>query len=49
MSRSEVKCPKCGQEVQVYNGVDIEKHKIFTVKRGKKTTAYTWCTQKKVR
>lgn len=48
MSRSEVKCPKCKQEVQVYNGLELERHKVYVVKRGKKTSTWTWCTQKTV-
>lgn len=45
MSRSEVKCPKCGQEVQVY-GVVLEKHKVYTKK--KNTGPWKWCPQKTV-
>lgn len=43
----KMKCPKCKQEVQVY-GIEIERHKIYVVKNGKKTSAWSWCPQKTV-
>lgn len=46
-----MKCPKCGTEVQVYSGGELERHKIYYNKDKKqtykRTAKWQYCDRKK--
>ena len=46
--KKKMKCPECNQEVIVYSDKSIEKHKVYTYKDGKKTSAWKYCSRKKL-